>query len=654
MEVLEVKKLILTFTFLVLAIPCAAESTTDSNEFKDVYTCLAVLAHNTFQIERLQANQPHRGGFCDGNNPFHQPAATTDYYGSGDVDNDGKVTSADVSYAQDIASGTRPPSPRADVDGDGNVDNNDVSLINSALGGGTLPGWWNSLTSREERNAWVTKCLAIDQTDKHVFRYWFACGNFATQVFIHGSYYRGDLQATFLDGGPTVFNLPIYIVTVNGHGLNAILVGDDPLNFDDWRFFEPQTDGDVVPGKGIPYGALVRILVPAKLTSTGFSCSPSTKKLEFYVDETGWTLRYCNPELILTRPAPAVVTTDNRPDLRNPRIMPIKQGMILFERIREDMSRTTDIHLADLPLVDPRAGSPLTLSSQYSRLLDFSQGPDGTIHLLWKGKASYVPGVFHGKLDPSARQIIDVTRVSTGPRQVRMGRIIVTPTGEIHVFWLELKPAGSSHAYGSGIYWTRWTGSEWQSEENVAPYRSYVSYFDYCEWDKPDLLQYYFDVAVSVGGYIILVWAEPGASTDEAIIRQRRYNGQWGTITDIETTNARGIELLADSVGALHMAYWLGKRSNYGRGNLLHRTSNDDGACWSAPETVDATGKAVCPRMAAGAEGVVYLVWGRWVDEQVIPIWNKYENGVWHSAQALSVRVGADVWYAPTELVAKR
>jgi hypothetical protein len=102
------------------------------------------------------------------------------------------------------------------------------------------------------------------------------------------------------------------------------------------------------------------------------------------------------------------------------------------------------------------------------------------------------------------------------------------------------------------------------------------------------------------------------------------------------------------------MAYWLGKRSNYGRGNLLHRTSNDDGACWSAPETVDATGKAVCPRMAAGAEGVVYLVWGRWAEEQVIPIWNKYENGVWHSAQVLSVRVGADVWYAPTELVAKR
>jgi hypothetical protein len=328
--------------------------------------------------------------------------------------------------------------------------------------------------------------------------------------------------------------------------------------------------------------------------------------------------------------------------------------MVLFERTREDMSRTTDIHLADLPLVDPQAGSPLTLSSQYSRLLDFSQGPDGTIHLLWKGKAGYTPGVFHGKLDPVTRRITGMTRVSTGPRQVRMGRIIVTPTGEVHVFWLELKPAGSSRACGSGIYWTRWTGSEWQSEENIAPYRSYVSYFDYCEWDKPDLLQYYFDVAVSVGGYIILVWAEPGASADEAIIRQLRYNGQWGTTTDIETTNARGIELLADSFGALHMAYWLGKRSNDGRGNLLHRTSNDDGACWSAPETVDSTGKAVCPRMAAGAEGAVYLVWGRWADEQVIPIWNKYENGVWHSAQALSVRVGADVLYAPTELVARR
>ena len=541
------KKLTFILTCLVLIVPCVAGNTAEDNEPEAVSTCFTALTADTFRIETLQANQQYSKRFWDGNNPFHQPAATTDYYGSGDVDNDGIITSTDLSYALDIANGTRPPSPRADVDGDGDVDNNDVTLINSALDGGTLPGWWNSLTSREERNAWITKCLAIDRTDEHVFRYWFACGAFATQIFIHGSFYRGDLHPTFLDGGQTVFNLPIYIVTINGHAINAILVGDDPLNFDDWRFFEPQTDDNVRPGKGIPYGSTVRILVPSRLTGTGFACRSSTKKLAFKkVDKTGWTLRYCNPNLILTRPAPPVAIPDNRPALWNPKVVPTEQGMVLFERAREDMSRTTDIHLADLPLADPRAGSPLILSSQYSRLLDITHGPDGKIHLLWKGKTDYVPGVFHGKLDPATRRVTDITRVSTGPRQVRMGRIVVTTTGQVHIFWLELKPTGSSHPHKSGIYWTRWTGSEWQSEENIAPYASYESYFDYCRPHNRDTLRHFFDVENSVRGDIILVWAEPTASADESIIRRLRYDGQWGTITDIETTNARSIELYFD------------------------------------------------------------------------------------------------------------
>ncbi|MHC4424119.1 MAG: hypothetical protein ACYSWR_05560, partial [Planctomycetota bacterium] len=96
--------------------------------------------------------------------------------------------------------------------------------------------------------------------------------------------------------------------------------------------------------------------------------------------------------------------------------------------------------------------------------------------------------------------------------------------------------------YESGIYWTRWTDSEWQNEENIAPYASYKSYFDYCKRDNRDILRHYFDVDISARGDIILVWAEPTASADEAVIRQLRYDGQWETITDIETANARSIE----------------------------------------------------------------------------------------------------------------
>ncbi|MBC8492311.1 MAG: hypothetical protein H8D43_00895 [Chloroflexi bacterium] len=599
----------------------------------------------TGQIPLVETGPPYGGRAWDGNNPFHQPASTTDYYGSGDVDGDGTLTPVDASLAQEMADSVTAPSPRADVDGNGVVNASDVSLINGALSGDVLPGWWNNLSEREERNTWMTKLMVIDQTDKHPYEYWYQCLHFAVQTHIHGALYRGDLYRTNYDGGPTVFNVPIYAVSVTapsfGHSINAILVGDDPLSFDDWRFLEPQADYDVYPGMGsMPYGSTVSIYTWS-----------SYDRVKFYVDETGWTLQEYSPDLILTRPTPIVKPLDNRPDLWNPRVVPLEQGMILFERSRKDMSRMTDIHLTDLPFVDPPECSPLVLSSQYSRLLDISQGPDGTIHLLWTGKPDYTPGVFHGKLDPISQEITDVTRVSTGVRMVRMGRIIVTTGGEVHVFWLE-KHIHISHPYDSGIYWTRWTGSGWQAEEKLAPYVD--SLRNVSNWDYRDFLRYYFDVDVSGDGDVILVWAEPTGYTEDedTVLRQLRYDDQWGAITDIDTTNAYGVELLTDSAGTLHMVYWLGNRyvDPEGRANLVHRTSND-GSSWSVPETIDASGDACCPRMVAGAGGIVYLVWERKVGSQVVPVWNKYENGVWHTAQELSVRTEADAWYPTADLL---
>lgn len=597
---------------------------------------------------QVETGPPYGGRLWDGNNPFHQPVTTTDYYGSGDVDNDGELTLADVSLTQKMADGLAEPSHRADVDGNGLVNDDDVLLIDSALTGGIIPGWWNSLTKHMVRNAWVTKFMTIDQTDKHPWRYWFQCGTFATQTHIHGAFYRGDLYRTQYDGGQTVFNLPIYDVSATapsyGHAINAILVGDDPLNFTEWRFLEPQTDYDVHPGMwDMPYGSTVSINVPGTILARGANIDV---KVKFYVDETGWTLQDYSPDLILTRPSPDVDIPDNLPDLWNPRIVPVGQeSMILFERSREDMSCMTDIHLMDLPFVDPPEGSPLMLSSQYSRLLDIIQGPDGAIHLLWIGKPGYIPGVFHGTLDTSQKKIVNVTRVSTGVRMVRMGRVIVTTGGEVHVFWLEERKTTISHPYDTGIYWTRWTGSGWQAEENLAPYMAYL--LDWSNWNRRDFLRYYFDVDVSGDGDIILVWTEPISGSNETIVKQLRYNGEWGSSTIIETTNARGIELLTDSAGTLHIAYWLSDRD---RGNLVYRTSGD-GYSWSVPKTIDNSGNTCCPRMVAGTGGKVYLVWERKIGSQVVPVWNKYANGMWHDAQTLGVRSGADAWYPTLDLL---
>lgn len=616
----------------------------------DVSLSPLVIKFPASQMAILHTGLPYGGRLWDGNNPFHQPAATTDYYGSGDVDNDGNLTSVDALLAQEMANGLRPGSSKGDVDGDGDVDNNDVFLLNGALSGDMLPGWWNSLANSDERNSWVTKLMEIDQTDKHPYqRGWFVCLGFAVQTHIHGAFHRGDLSKTTYDGGQTMFNVPIYYVSVTapsyGHGINAVLVGDDPLNFDDWRFLEPQTDYDVHPGMwDMPYGATVRLCLPTKISSSG-GFSSSGDKVKFYVDETGWTLQEYSPDLILTRPSPIVEPPDNRPDLWNPRIVLGRSATILFERMRDDMSRMTDIHIADLPLVDPPVATPLILSSQYSRLLDICQGPDGTTHLLWKGKPDYIPGVLHGRLDPLAREITDVTRVSSGKREVRMGRMIVRGD-ELHVFWLEKKSSSIDH-YDAGIYWTRWREAGWQVEENLAPYTGHLP--DFSDWEKRDFLKYYFDVERLANGDIILVWAEPIGYTDDTMVRQLRYDGQWGTITDIETTNARGIELSMDSSGTLHMVYWLGSRTA-GRGDLLHRTSNG-GYSWSVPEAVDAGGNVCCPRMAARGDGEVYLIWEKKVGNQVVPVLGKYRNGKWGNTQEFSVRAGADAWYPTVDLL---
>ena len=598
-------------------------------------------------LSSLDADAPYGWRAWDGNNPFHQPATTTDYYGSGDANGDGVIDTGDVSRAQDMVDGVADMNARADVDGDGDVDAVDVSLIEGARLGGTLPGWWNQLTSRVEREHWVDRVLALDQTDAHPYAYWWQCAKSSAQLFTHSTLYRGDISRTHYDGGQTRFNIPMYTVGVYGHAINGILVGDDPLSFDDWRFVEPQTDLDVTPGMwDMPYGA-VRVDTPEEIYVSGHTV---VMKVTFTVSTTGWTLDDYDPSLILHRPTPTTQTPDNRPDFWNPTIVPVGSGAILFERHRDDLTRTVDIHLSGLPYIDPPDGTPLVFSSHTSRLLDVSQGYDGSIHLLWKGKDDYTPGVFHGRLDIATGEITGTTRVSAGSRMPLMGRLFAVPEDEVHVFWLEGR-SNASHPHLPGVYWSKWTETGWQAEQNLTP-DTYHNLYDYLSWGDHSSIPYFFDVAV-YGNDIVLAWAErQGVSTHEALLRHRVYDGSWGTPTTVESTNVRGLDLAADSDGGLHMAYWLGAGGVYGegRGNLLHRTY--DGAVWSTPQTVDASGNAAHPRMAAGADGELYLVWEREVEEQVFPVWNRYRDGAWSVSQALDVRAGAQAWYPTVDALA--
>ncbi len=588
------------------------------------------------------------GSFAwDGKDPFHQPAATSDYTGSGDVDGDGAFTAADLTLAQRMAGGLAAPNVRADVNGDGAVDSEDALLIQEALAGGRLPAWWNQLASRAERDAWVTRVLALDLTNQHpYFDQWFVCYDFAVQLFLHAAFDRADLLDTQYDGGQTFFNLPMYMVSISspgfGHAIDAILVGDDPLSFADWRFIEPQTDQDF-NWDSRPVGTQVNVNVQDQVASNHASIST---RVVFAKTETGWVLTSYSPDLLLSRGQPTSQAPDNHADLWNPRVLPLGSGLLFYERAREDLTRTTDIFMAGLPFVDPSDGSPLVGGAQYSRLLDAAIGPDGKVYLLWKGKPDYNPGIFQAVLDPRTSSLVDTRRVVSNDPFVRMGRIVALPNGDLYAFWLK-NPAVRDDA-SRGIYWTRlkFGDTVWEAPEKLSTPND--TYPEWPGWVSRDLLRYHFDVAVLANGDMWVAWAEPRFDSDQSDLYTVLFEqGAPGAPVDIGTDDVRGVALAVDSTGVAHLAYWLGKRQDQygaeGRGNLVTREYL--GGAWSEPQMLDDSGGACCARMAAGAHGDVYLVWERETQGAVAPVWREFSHGAWSPAQTLEVRAGAQAWY---------
>lgn len=604
--------------------------------------------------ETPQVTRPLGDRLWDGKDPFHQPASTTDYYGSGDSNNDGTLTAVDVSLAQAMAAGLAAPSARADADGSGVVTSADVSLIQAALAGEVLPGWWNRLTNRAARDHWVDRVVALDTTDAGLYSYMYKCLHFAVQLFIRSAFYRTNLVETLYDGGQTKFNVPMYVVEIIGpafsHGINAVLVGDDPLDFTHWRFLEPQTDGTVHPGMwSMPYGSTVTIVVPWGIVGGGIGADT---RVVFQVSEAGWTRVSHSPEMLLTRTAPPSRAPDNRPDLYNPRIVP-GTSLLLFERIRDDLQRSLDIHAGSIAQVQPWAGAmPLILAPHYSRLLDVANGPDGVIHLLWTGLPDRTPGVYHGLLDPATRSITDVTQVSSDTRYVTTGRLSITPTGALHAFWLE-RNSNDNYPYPSGIYWTRWMGAAWADAQIVALLAAQASgSLPMTEtWDTPALLQYGFDAAALSDERILLAWVDWLNGSESGGIKSRLYDAGWDSESTVITGQFVGLDLATDSAGIAHLASWSTILWQPGeRGNLIHRTF--DGEVWSGIETLDGSNQASSPRMAARpGEGIV-LVWERNIGGQVVPVRRDYADGHWQPELVFRLPTGVDAWYPSVDVVA--
>jgi len=195
-------------------------------------------------------------------NPFKQPnykthgAFTLNYYGSGDVNNDGVIDWTDYNS---ILGNT---SDRADVDGNGTPGQSaDKAILLEYLTDASqrqyLPAHWDLLQNRTERINWFEKVKTIDQTQ--VPKAGWVCTDYSKQFFINlcgiENITSSGLNFNKMDTTKNArFNIPIYEVETQtntgvSHQINAVLTGDSTSTFNNgWYFVEPQNDTRVFPG----------------------------------------------------------------------------------------------------------------------------------------------------------------------------------------------------------------------------------------------------------------------------------------------------------------------------------------------------------------------------------------------------------------------
>ncbi len=156
-------------------------------------------------------------------------------------------------------------------------------IINPFVSTNSNGAAYDLLTTKAQREAYVQEKLLEDWTNtiKYNPEPLWNCDEVSNQLMInfHGFpeatgysgfnldsiyYYHGTLK----DNGK--YGLPVYWVGVSGkpsgHGMNAILTGDDITKFEDWCFIEPQRDViNVKPGQlYIPSTCWIEIRAPPK------------------------------------------------------------------------------------------------------------------------------------------------------------------------------------------------------------------------------------------------------------------------------------------------------------------------------------------------------------------------------------------------------
>lgn len=224
---------------------------------------LAIASFGSVKAQDMTYYNTRLNTFSQPNIQMSEGKNKLDFYGSGDVNNNDTINFEDANL---IREGNQTGNYRADVDGNGTVNELDAEIIDDYVSGisSKLPSDWNNL-NRDEKKDWFTKMLAIDKTDENPYVVGgYECGEFSTQNqinFFGIENFVNWKNYTFFTGkgaNNSFFNIPVYnafTMTTSmygsssvAHSINAVLIGEDPLNFNDWYFYESQNDLEVNPG----------------------------------------------------------------------------------------------------------------------------------------------------------------------------------------------------------------------------------------------------------------------------------------------------------------------------------------------------------------------------------------------------------------------
>lgn len=351
-------------------------------------------------------------------NPYHQPNeiyGKETCHGGGDYDGFG-IGQSDVDAAQ-----VDTDHFALDVTGNNIINAEDATEIQNYLDKTItyLQSHWNFLTENEKLS-WFTRLANIYTVDQKQYiegdestRY--TSGQFATEFVLRMQGYNknlldllGEVRGNIPDKYNESFeingrgNIPAYFIGVQnlttslGHGMVGLLIGNDPLNFNHWIWYEPQTNKIVMPepgGTSIPFNSELNIY---KMDNFGNSSGGSdmfnfnfdTKALIFNIDSSGnSSVPWKNDKLLLEKPTVAIEDENSS----------IPQGYSLEQNYPNPFNPKTNIKF-DIPKEEHVNFTIYDSNGKKVRTLLNEKMFAGPHEISWDPKDNLPSGVYLGRL----------------------------------------------------------------------------------------------------------------------------------------------------------------------------------------------------------------------------------------------------------------